>query len=72
MNDNDKQSTINTESTYSYLQKVKIINGFYKGRVGKIQSYKNKQYEILVIIDEKKHYIIVKESDIKNAELFTK
>lgn len=65
MSDELKQPNENKDSTFAYLQKVKIVNGFYKGRYGKVQSFNGKTYVIECVIDDKKTIINCKESDIR-------
>lgn len=61
----EKQLRDNTDATFAYKQKVKIQSGFFKGRWGEIESYTGKNYTVVCVIDDRKHYIVCKETDLR-------
>lgn len=60
--------------TFSYNEKVKITDGFYKGYVGIIKNFKEGKeeftYDIDLKLDGKSSIKTVEESDVRKAKFF--
>jgi ribosomal protein L21E len=57
----------NFDSVYAIMQKVKIINGFYKGNYGTITNYdiKKNAYHVDIMINNTHKLIACKEHEIR-------
>jgi len=67
---NEQQFIENFDSEFKYLEKVNIINGFYKGYYGVITSYniKTQTYTVETTIKDKKMILICKSVDLRKVK----
>lgn len=76
----EQEESINTKLKFSYKQKVRIVEGFYKGYIGTVTDYHYKQYsegkfetiEIFYVIDldKEKRSITINEKSLRKELKF--
>jgi ribosomal protein L21E len=66
----EQQFIENFDSEFKYLEKVNIINGFYKGYYGVVTHYnaKTQTYSIETNIKDKKLILICKAVDLRKVK----